>query len=158
MTTMKEIISQVNLATPRSKLVGGLRFRQRAGDAAQEGFQSRGHDDRRGSAALDARAQVADVGQFQGRLACSLFSAANFSTGNDSPVRLAWMRNRSLHDSNRTSAGIMSPAESSTTSPGTRLAIGSSRGCIITQYGRFDADHRSQLGGGCVGPHFLDEA
>ena len=43
----------------------------------------------------------------------------NFSTGSDSPVIADWLTNRSLADSSRMSAGIMSPADSSTTSPGT---------------------------------------
>jgi hypothetical protein len=35
----------------------------------------------------------------------------NFSTGNDSPVRLPWLTKRSLAESTRTSPGIMSPAD-----------------------------------------------
>ena len=38
------------------------------------------------------------------------------------------MRKRSLQEIRRTSAGIMSPAASSTMSPGTRCAIGTSFG------------------------------
>ena len=38
------------------------------------------------------------------------------------------MRNRSLQEISRTSAGIMSPAESCTTSPGTSCPIGTSCG------------------------------
>ncbi len=51
----------------------------------------------------------------------------NFSTGIDSPVRVPWLTNRSLVVSSRTSPGIMSPAESLTTSPGTRSRSGTSR-------------------------------
>ena len=39
-------------------------------------------------------------------------AVSNFSTGNDSPVRLAWVKNKSLQDKMRRSAGIMSPAAS----------------------------------------------
>ncbi len=46
-------------------------------------------------------------------------SVSNFSTGNDSPVNEPWMTNRSLAETIRMSAGIMSPAASLTTSPGT---------------------------------------
>ncbi len=92
-----------------------------------------------------------------GRLAASS-RPANFSTGNDSPVRLAWMRNRSLQASSRTSAGIMSPAASSTTSPGTRWPIGSFARLAVTEDGRLDADHRLQLGGRRIGPRLLHEA
>ena len=51
---------------------------------------------------------------------------ANFSTGIDSPVIAAWPTNRSLAVSTRQSAGIMSPADSTITSPGTSSLIGSS--------------------------------
>ena len=54
--------------------------------------------------------------------------ASNFSTGMDSPVRLAWIENRSLELTTRTSPGIMSPAESLITSPGTKSLSGISRG------------------------------
>ena len=53
--------------------------------------------------------------------------ASNFSTGMDSPVRLAWMMNRSLLESSRRSAGIMSPADRRTMSPGTSSDNGTSR-------------------------------
>ena len=48
----------------------------------------------------------------------------NFSTGNDSPVRLPWLTKRSLEESTRTSPGIMSPADSLMMSPGTRSRSG----------------------------------
>ncbi len=57
----------------------------------------------------------------------TLPSASYFSTGMDSPVRIAWLTNRSFDDNSRTSAGIMSPAPRWTMSPGTRSAIGISR-------------------------------
>ena len=49
-------------------------------------------------------------------------ACANFSTGSDSPVSAASLTNRSLASSRRRSAGIMSPADSLTTSPGTTRA------------------------------------
>ena len=52
-----------------------------------------------------------------------------FSTGSDSPVSAACATKRSLAFRMRQSAGTMSPAESSTTSPGTRSASGTSRCC-----------------------------
>ena len=54
---------------------------------------------------------------------------SNFSTGSDSPVRLDWMMNRSFEERMRRSAGIMSPAESCTMSPGTSSRRETSRGC-----------------------------
>ena len=53
--------------------------------------------------------------------------SANFSSGSDSPVRAACAMKRSRAPSTRQSAGIMSPAERTTTSPGTRRLIGISR-------------------------------
>ena len=50
-----------------------------------------------------------------------------FSTGSASPVSADWATNRSLAASSRTSAGIMSPAERYTMSPGTNSSMGSSR-------------------------------
>ena len=62
--------------------------------------------------------------------AASLRGCSNFSTGSDSPVIEAWPTNRSLAESTRRSAGIMSPADSASTSPGTSWRIGSStRSC-----------------------------
>ena len=60
-------------------------------------------------------------------------NCANFSTGSDSPVKAAWEMNRSRAVSRRQSAGIMSPADSSSTSPSTSFLIGTSRRpCRIT--------------------------
>ena len=53
-------------------------------------------------------------------------SLSNFSTGMASPVSADWFTNRSLAESTRKSAGIMSPADTCTTSPGTRRSIGTS--------------------------------
>ena len=53
--------------------------------------------------------------------------SAVFSTGSLSPVSAAWVTNRSLAVMMRTSAGIMSPAESFTMSPGTTSSMGISR-------------------------------
>ena len=57
--------------------------------------------------------------------------ASVFSTGMDSPVRVAWMTNRSLAESSRTSPGIMSPAESFTMSPGHELLEGDFLGLAV---------------------------
>ncbi len=99
MTSMKRIISQVNRATPLSKLVCTCwptiaramppRYVLNPVSTITPG----------GRAAFDAGAEKADVLQFQQPAWWPLvFSASNFSTGSDSPVRLDWMTNRSLHD------------------------------------------------------------
>ena len=62
-----------------------------------------------------------------GEAGATVSRASNFSTGRDSPVRLAWMMNRSLLESSRRSAGIMSPADMRTMSPGTNSDSGTSR-------------------------------
>src|SRR5665213_2458037 len=53
--------------------------------------------------------------------------ASNFSTGNDSPVSVAWIMKRSLEVSTLTSPGTMSPAQSLTKSPDTNSCNGTSR-------------------------------
>ena len=93
------------------------------------------------------------------RRRCRARSAASvFSTGMDSPVSVAWMTNRSLAERSRTSPGIMSPAESLTTSPGTSSLERDFPGLAVAHDGGGDADHRLELGGGRVGAGFLDEA
>ena len=82
---------------------------------------------------------------------------SNFSTGNDSPVREPWMTNRSLAETIRTSAGIMSPAASFTTSPGTSWEIGQFLSLSVAEDGRRDRDHGLELRGGGVGPVLLNE-
>ena len=52
--------------------------------------------------------------------------AADFSTGMDSPVIADCDTNKSLAVSTRQSAGIMSPADSQITSPGTNSLVASS--------------------------------
>ena len=54
-----------------------------------------------------------------GAVVAAFLSTSNFSTGKLSPVSEPWITNRSFAATMRTSAGIMSPAASSTTSPGT---------------------------------------
>lgn len=55
---------------------------------------------------------------------CGSHTAAFFSTGSLSPVRLAWLRNKSFASRMRRSAGIMSPAERCTMSPATSSSSG----------------------------------
>ena len=59
-----------------------------------------------------------------------------FSIGSDSPVSDAWLTNKSLASTIRTSAGIISPAAILTTSPGTSsvmlISHVSSLSCLIT--------------------------
>ena len=54
-----------------------------------------------------------------GAVVAAFLSTSNFSTGKLSPVSALWVTNRSFAATMRTSAGIMSPAASSTMSPGT---------------------------------------
>jgi hypothetical protein len=53
-------------------------------------------------------------------------SPGSFSTGNVSPVRVAWSTKRSLDSRIVESPGMRSPASSTTTSPGTTSATGTS--------------------------------
>src|SRR6516165_8796759 len=63
-----------------------------------------------------------------------------------SPVRADWLMNKSLASSKRRSAGIMSPADSRTMSPGTSDSIGTS------------AKSPSPTGGRLVGSMLLNES
>ena len=56
----------------------------------------------------------------------AVFSCGEFLDGERLPGQAALDEEQVLHESSRTSAGIMSPAASFTTSPGTRWATGSS--------------------------------
>ena len=126
-TSMKRIISQVKR---RHALVeAGLHVLadDALGHAAQVGLEARLDDHARGRAALDAGAEEADVLQLEDLPRAPFSLASNFSTGSDSPVRLDWITNRSLQETRRRSAGIMSPAARRTTSPGTRWPSGISR-------------------------------
>ena len=66
------------------------------------------------------------VSHSSGLLCCGSRLVATFSTGSDSPVSEAWATNRSRACTTRRSAGIISPAASLMTSPGTNWSIGSS--------------------------------
>ena len=81
----------------------------------------------------------------KGDVAGEPLSTSNFSTGNDSPVSEPWMTNRSLAETIRTSAGIMSPAASFTTSPGHELRDRQFLSLSVSQDGSGDRDHRLQL-------------
>ena len=63
-----------------------------------------------------------------GAVVAAFFSTSNFSTGKLSPVSEPWVTNKSLASMMRTSPGIMSPAASFTTSPGTSCDTATSRG------------------------------
>ena len=99
-----------------------------AGHLAEIGLRAGGDDDRRGRAAFHAGAEKTDVRVFDGRNVRARIARVGFSTGNDSPVSVAWMMNKSLAAISRTSPGIMSPADSFTTSPGTSCCSGISFG------------------------------
>ncbi len=121
-STVTRMINRPNWRRPISDAVGG--------------------GSRASSAAMPAMAIFAPVPQTRNRpapltievpmktaLAASASSVASwcrspacFSTGNDSPVRSAWLTKRCCASSSRPSAGTRLPARSSTTSPGTTCA------------------------------------
>ena len=158
-TIMKRIISQVNRLTPAVEAGLDLLAGEAAGHVAEIGLRAGGDDDRGGRAAFDAGAEEADVRVLDGGdVRARRRGASVFSTGIDSPVRVAWMTNRSLAERSRTSPGIMSPAESFTMSPGTSCCSGISSGLAVADDRGGDADHRLELGGGRVGAGLLHEA
>src|SRR6516162_3880615 len=87
----------------------------------------------------------------------------NFSAGMASPVRADWLMNKSLASSKRRSAGIMSPADSLTMSPGTSNSIGTSANSPSPAAGRRftlvgGLYHCAQAGGRLVGSMLLNES
>ena len=92
-----------------------------------------------------------------GAVVAAFFSTSNFSTGKLSPVSELCVTNRSFAATMRTSAGIMSPAASSTTSPGTSCETAISCGLPSRIDGGRDRDHGLELGRRAVGLGFLDE-
>ena len=66
------------------------------------------------------------LGRSKGVSAAPMWAAATFSSGIASPVSADWLMKRSFAEINLTSAGIMSPADSNTMSPGTSCSIGTS--------------------------------
>ena len=76
------------------------------------------------------------LGTSKGPSASVVQACANFSTGIASPVSADWLMNRSLVSSSRRSAGIMSPADSRTMSPGTSVSIGISGAAGASGLGR----------------------
>jgi hypothetical protein len=62
-------------------------------------------------------------GRSNGVSAIPAWAPAIFSSGIASPVSVDWLMNRSFAEINLRSAGIMSPADSNTTSPGTSCSI-----------------------------------
>ena len=156
-TSMKRSMSQVKREMPRSKAVWRRLLRERLGHAAQVGVLAGGDDDRRRAEPLSTLVpRNAMLVSSIGAVVAAFFSTSNFSTGKLSPVSEPWMTNRSLAWTMRTSPGIMSPAASWTTSPGTRCATAISCGAAA-EHGRRDRDHGLELGGGAVGLGLLDE-
>ncbi len=92
-----------------------------------------------------------------GAVVAAFFSTSNFSTGKLSPVSELCVTNRSFAATMRTSAGIMSPAASSTMSPGTSCETAISWGVPSRIDGGGDRDHGLELGRCAVGLGFLDE-
>src|SRR5665213_47065 len=127
-TAMKQIISQVNLFTPLSNAVSGCWSERLLAIFPKYVC----------APVVTTTAVAAPLSTLvprKQRFVCSMdwtlvreSLASVFSTGNDSPVSVAWMMNKSFEVSSRTSPGIMSPAESFTTSPGTSSLSGISFG------------------------------
>ncbi len=120
MTAMKRIISQVKRCTPWSKLLGWWRPTMLCAMPPKYVLRPVVTI----AAVAEPLSTLVPMKQMllssSGATPVRVSTASNFSTGNDSPVRLAWLMNRSLAPSTRTSAGTMSPAARATTSPGTR--------------------------------------
>ena len=127
MTAISAIMSQVKCVTPRSKLVTTS---ERATRRATSPNVVRGPVASTTALAAPLSTLVPRK-QRQRRSNGDAFGVASgradFSTGMDSPVSAAWLTNRSFAERSRTSAGIMSPAASFTTSPRTTSRSGISR-------------------------------
>ena len=143
---------------PSSKLVALLLFHDGAGHAAEEGRQAGGHDDRRGGAALDARAQVADVGQFQGRSARSLFPGGEFLDGERLPGQAALDEEQVFAGKQPHVGGDHVPGGEFHHVAGNQVADRHFLRLAVAEDGRVDADHRPEFGGGGIGPGLLNEA
>ena len=96
------------------------------GDQAEGGARAGEHDDAAADAADDGTAHEADVGKIKRRFRGPTWAVATFSSGIASPVSVDWLRKRSFAEISLRSAGIMSPADSRTISPGTSCSIGTS--------------------------------
>ena len=75
------------------------------------------------------------------------WGSAFFSSGMASPVSVDWLIKRSFAEISRMSAGIMSPADSSTMSPGTTWPIADiavPRSAVLPAHGRFGLNHAPQ--------------
>jgi hypothetical protein len=68
-------------------------------------------------------------GRSNGVSAVPTWSCAFFSSGIASPVSVDWLMKRSFAAISLMSAGIMSPADNNTISPGTSCSIGTSSCC-----------------------------
>ena len=119
-TMMKRIISQVKRLIPSSKLVSVALPGDLIGELSEIGFRPGVGDHADAESADDAGAHEAEIRKLErvGRIS-PVTGAADFSDGMASPVSAAWLTKRSLALMRRRSAGIMSPADSRTTSPGT---------------------------------------
>ena len=131
---------------------------------AEGGPRAGEHDDTAADAADDSTAHEADVGEIKRRLrGAGVGRQRIFSSGIASPVSVDWLMKRSFAEISLRSAGIMSPADSRTMSPGTSCSIGTSTwscavGTYLPAHGRGYRHHPLQLVGSIVGAMFLDEA
>ena len=73
-------------------------------------------------------------GRSNGVSAVPTWAAATFSSGIASPVSVDWLTKRSLAEISLRSAGIMSPADNRTMSPGTSCSIGTSVGLCASAF------------------------
>ena len=125
-TTMKPSISQVNRMMPLSKLVSTRRL---AISLATRPKAVRGPVSTTTPQPMPltmALPMKQILGRSNGVSAGPAWAVATFSSGIASPVSVDWLRKRSFAVISLRSAGIISPADSRTISPGTSCSIGRS--------------------------------
>ncbi len=101
------------------------------------------------------KTHVGPLGQRRARRART---PGSFSTGNVSPVSVASSTKRSLDSSSRQSPGMMSPAASTTTSPGTTSSTGTSAGLPSRMHRWLHLHDGEELGHGVVRAPLLPES
>ena len=125
-TTMNPSISQVNRLMPLSKLVStrclAIALATRP-NAVRGPVSTTTPQPMPLTTALPMKQMLA---RSNGVSAAPGWAAATFSSGIASPVSAAWLTKRSFAEISLRSAGIMSPADNRTMSPGTSCSIGTS--------------------------------
>ena len=125
-TKMKPSIIQVNRVMPLSKLVSTrcLAIALATRPKAVRGPVSTTTPEPKPLTTALPMKQI--LGRSNGVSAVPAWAAASFSIGIASPVSVDWLMKRSFAEISLRSAGIMSPADSRTMSPGTSCSIGTS--------------------------------